>query len=323
LRNPCGQWLQGLRRHRTRDLYTTLQDWTQGMRLFTSVRRLQTVRRGRWFSGHRLVWISGGAVLLMGIIGLLGPIVEPYKTGAAVANGLLGPVARHPFGTDEYGRDILSRVLYGMRISIGIGFGAAIAAAIVGTLTGLYSGYRRGWPDSVITRVQDFLLGFPPLILAMIIVGILGPSVLTPLIAAVVAFFPLFGRVIRSSALVERNKEYVLASRALGASPRRILLRTLLPTVLPVVYVQAAIVAAVSVQLEASLSFLGVGVPPPTPSLGSMLSEAEGFVSIAPFYAIFPGLALAIVIGGLVVFANGLGSRQAVNIVELEEFGKS
>jgi ABC-type dipeptide/oligopeptide/nickel transport system permease subunit len=210
-----------------------------------------------------------------------------------------------------------------MRISIGIGFGAAIAAAIVGTLTGLYSGYRRGWPDSVITRVQDFLLGFPPLILAMIIVGILGPSVLTPLIAAVVAFFPLFGRVIRSSALVERNKEYVLASRALGASPRRILLRTLLPTVLPVVYVQAAIVAAVSVQLEASLSFLGVGVPPPTPSLGSMLSEAEGFVSIAPFYAIFPGLALAIVIGGLVVFANGLGSRQAVNIVELEEFGKS
>ena len=293
------------------------------MNLFTSTRSLRTVPRKNWLSGHRLVWISGGVVLLIGVIGALGPIVEPNKTGVAVASGLLGPTASHPFGTDEYGRDILSRVLYGTRISIEIGFGAAIAAAILGTLTGLYSGYRRGWPDSVITRVQDFLLGFPPLILAMIIVGILGPSTLTPLIAAVAAFFPLFGRVIRSSALVERNKEYVLASRALGARPRRILLRTLLPTVLPVVYVQAAIVAAVSVQLEASLSFLGVGVPPPTPSLGSMLSEAEGFVSIAPLYAVFPGLALAVLIGGLVLFANALGSRQAVNIVELEELRKS
>jgi peptide/nickel transport system permease protein len=272
-------------------------------------------QRGR---RHRLLWLSGGVVVLVALLGVVGPFVVPNPPTVAVAPGLLGPTAQHPFGTDELGRDLLSRVLYGTRISLEIGLGTAIAAGLLGTFTGLYSGFRRGWPDGVIMRVQDFLLGFPPLILAMMIVAIFGASVLTPLVAAVVVFFPLFGRVIRASTLVERNKEYVLASRALGASTRRILLRTLLPSVLPVVWVQGAIVAAVAVQLEASLSFLGVGVPPPTPSLGSMLYSAQGFFGNAPLYGVFPGLALAVLIGGLVLFANALGSRESVSVTKLE-----
>lgn len=277
--------------------------------------RRRTSSRGR---RNRALWLSGSVVVLMVLFGVVGPFVAPYAPSVAVAPGLLGPTGQHPFGTDELGRDLLSRVLYGTRISIEIGLGTAIAAGFVGTFAGLYSGFRRGWPDGVIMRVQDFLLGFPPLILAMIIVAISGASVFTPLLAAVVVFFPLFGRVIRAAALVERNKEYVLASRALGASSRRILLRTLLPSVMPVVWVQGAIVAAVAVQLEASLSFLGVGVPPPTPSLGSTLFSAQGYVGAAPLYGVFPGVALAVLIGALVLFANALESRESVSVTKLE-----
>jgi peptide/nickel transport system permease protein len=157
----------------------------------------------------------------------------------------------------------------------------------------------------------------------MLIVAILGPGTLTPTLAAIVVSIPLFARVVRAAALSEREKEYVLASRALGSPPGRIMARTLLPAVLPVILVQAAIVAALSVQLEASLSFLGLGVRPPTPSLGAMLQSARGFLYTSPTYGIFPGLFLALITMAFLIVANALGARtqRGAEVLPLPESG--
>jgi peptide/nickel transport system permease protein len=163
-------------------------------------------------------------------------------------------------------------------------------------------------------RIVDFMLAFPTLVIAMCIVAIIGPGTTTPTLAAVVVSIPLFARVARAAALTEREKEYVLAAQALGASPGRILVRTVLPAILPTIRVQAAIAAALAVQLEASLSFLGMGVRPPTPSLGAMLQTARGFVYSSASYGIFPGIALVIIIMALLMIANSLGTEARLTV---------
>ena len=276
------------------------------------------VTRPRWLKGKKALGISGAVIAGIAVVALLAPVVAPANPKLTVAPQLEGPSWDHFFGTDEFGRDIFSRILFGMRISVEIAVATALIAGTLGTFAGLCAGYFSGWRDSFISRAADFLLGWPALIAAMLVVAIFGASTLSPMAAAIIITIPLFARVVRGAVLTERNKEYVTSSRALGASSTRILLRTLLPAVLPIVYIQAAIAASLAIQLEAGLSFLGLGVPPPNPSLGSMLFSAKGFLYNSPMYAVFPGIAITIVVGALIVFANALEARESVDIGALE-----
>ena len=215
----------------------------------------------RFFSGRRSLMVSGVVLLILAVIALLAPLLGRYNPNATVGPSLDGVSSAHFLGTDEFGRDIFSRILFGMRISIVIASPPRSSQASSGPRAGLYGGYFGGTRDSVIMRVADFLLGFPALVAAMIVVAIFGASKISPTAAAILITMPLFARVVRGAVLSERNKEYVLASRALGAGTMRLLARTLLPTVMPLILVQAAVAAALAVQLEAGLSFLGMGVP--------------------------------------------------------------
>jgi peptide/nickel transport system permease protein len=279
-----------------------------------SQERSSDSRKGGWFSERKALAISGGVIATIVGLGLLAPIIAPSDPTLTVSESLRSPSWTHPFGTDEFGRDILSRILFGLRISVEIALITAVVAGIIGTTAGLYAGYFAGWRDSLISRSADFLLGWPALIAAMLVVAIFGASTLSPTIAAILITIPLFARVVRGSVLAERSKEYVTASRALGGSSSHVLFRTLLPSVLPVVYVQAAIAASLAIQLEAGLSFLGLGVPPPNPSLGGMLFASKGFLYNSPMYAVFPGIAITIVVGALIVFANALEARESVDL---------
>jgi peptide/nickel transport system permease protein len=271
-----------------------------------------TSGRLRQRSNRYAIVIPAASVVILFAVSWLVPIAADEKPNALVAGSLLKLSWAHPFGTDELGRDLFARVLGGMRISSEIALITVIVAGVTGTAIGLYSGYHAGWRDSLMMRIVDFFLGFPVLVFALLLAAIIGPSVFTPAVATTVISVPLFARMVRASSLAERNKEYVLASRALGASGLRIMFRTLLPSVMGVVLVQGAIVGALSIQVEAALSFLGVGVPPPAPSLGSLLSDALAYIYNAPWYAVFPGLALALMVGSFMFLANGLEAHYSV-----------
>lgn len=286
-------------------------------------RRLLEAVTARLFAGPRVLRLSLGMVAVIVMVAIAAPLVARYDAVSRVGTQFESPSLTHFFGTDELGRDIWSRVVYGLRTSVLIGALTALFAGGVGTLAGLYSGYVGGWRDSLIMRTVDFLLGFPALVVAMVVVAVAGPSKTSPIGAAIIIGIPLCARVIRGSVLSERNKEYVLAARALGASTPRILIGTLLPAILPVVLVQAAVVAALAIQLEAGLSFLGLGVPPPEPSLGSMLADAKGFLPNAPLYGVFPGLALALVIGALTVLSMALEATESVDVAQLKQRASS
>jgi ABC-type dipeptide/oligopeptide/nickel transport system permease subunit len=268
-----------------------------------------------WRRQNRGVTVAALAVAVFCGIGLVGPFLTPDNADNEVYQALLGSSWAHPFGTDEVGRDLFSRVVFGMHISAEIAIVTVLVAGVVGTVAGLYTGYYGGLRDSVTMRVADFLLGFPPLVLALLLAAIIGPSTLTVLVATISLSIPLFARMVRASTLAERQKEYVLAARALGASDWSVMLRTLLPSVLGVALVEGAIVAALAVQVEAALSFLGVGVPPPTPSLGSLLYDSLTYISRAPLYGVFPGVGLVLLVGSFMALAKALQVRWSLNPV--------
>jgi peptide/nickel transport system permease protein len=259
--------------------------------------------------------------MLVALIALTARYLAPYDPTVSSGPALAGPSWAHPFGTDENGRDLLSRVLVGTQLSVEIAVSATIVAAVIGTLLGLYSGYAGGWRDSGLSAVVDFLLGFPALVLALTMVALTGPGRTAPFVAGVGVIVPLFARVIRAATLGERGKEYVTASRALGAGTTRILTRTILPAIMPVVVVQLTVAAAIAVQLEAALSFLGAGVAPPAPSLGGMLQTSRSFLYNNPWYGVFPGLFLSFIIASLLVLGRALegASDSSVAIGASEE----
>jgi peptide/nickel transport system permease protein len=261
----------------------------------------------RAFSRHRSGMVGLFLTLILFALALLAPVVAPYDPLAMnTADRLTGPSSDYLMGTDEFGRDILSRVLYGGRIAFLVGGISVLVASIVGVAIGLVAGYESGWFDSLIMRFFDALLAFPVILLAIVILAVLGQGISNAMLAVTIVNIPIFARLARANVLAEKNKDYVDAARAIGSKPGRILFRTILPNTVATIIVQVTVSFAAAVLLESSLSFLGLGVPLPAPSWGSMLSIGRGFMSYAPWYPIFPGLALVLLVLGVYLLGDGL-----------------
>jgi peptide/nickel transport system permease protein len=238
---------------------------------------------------------------------LAGPLIVPYDASAQqLPLRLEGPSAAHWFGLDELGRDILARILSGARISLLVGLVVVSISASLGILLGSVAGYFGGWVDDVISRTMDVLLAFPGILLAIAMVAVLGPSLTNVVLALSVIGWVSYARLVRGQVLRARELEFVQAARALGARTWRVLLRHVIPTALPAVLVQATLGMAGAIIAEASLSFLGLGVQPPTPSWGTMLNGGRAHLLDAPHLTIFPGLAIALLVLGFNFLGDGL-----------------
>jgi peptide/nickel transport system permease protein len=241
---------------------------------------------------------------------IAGPHLTPYDSSAQeLARRLEGPSLSHPFGLDELGRDILARILAGARISLLVGLAVVSVSSTVGMLMGSIAGYFGGRVDDVISRVIDILMAFPGILLAIALVAVLGPSLTNVVIALSIIGWVGYARLVRGQALRAREFEFVQAARALGAGAPRIILRHVLPTALPAVVVQATLGMAGAIIAEAALSFLGLGVQPPTPSWGTMLDAGRSHLFTAPHLTIFPGLAIALLVLGFNFLGDGLRDR--------------
>lgn len=251
--------------------------------------------------------VGGAIVLVAALAAVLGPALTPFDPASQeLALRLAGPARGHPFGLDELGRDILARVLAGARISFLVGLTVVSVSAIAGTLLGAAAGYFGGLLDDVISRVIDTLLAFPGLLLAIALVAVLGPSLRNVLFALTIIGWVGYARLVRGQVLRAREFDYVQAARALGAGTSRILLQHVIPTAIPAVVVQATLGMAGAIIGEAALSFLGLGVQPPTPSWGTMLNGGRSHLLDAPHLTIFPGLAIALLVLGFNFVGDGL-----------------
>jgi peptide/nickel transport system permease protein len=255
----------------------------------------------------RMAGFSLAIVLIVVVAAIFAPLLAPYDPLAQDPYaGLQDPSWAHLLGTDQSGRDVLSRLIYGARVSLGISVGAVAFGIVLGVPLGLVSGYLLGVVDAVTMRAMDALVSFPGLILALGLVAALGPNLSNLIIAIGVANVPWLARIVRSQVLSIREQEYVTAARTVGASDVRILFNHIWPNSLAPVIVQSTLGMGYAVLAEASLSFLGVGVRPPTPTWGSMLQFAFGFLSIAPLLSIVPGVAIFLLVLAFNIIGDAL-----------------
>ena len=253
-----------------------------------------------------------GIVVMIVTSALLAPWLLPWDPSVQdLPNRLQGPSWQHWFGLDELGRDILARVLLGARVSLLVGIIVVGVSSVVGMIVGAVSGYYGGYIDQVIGRLMDVLMAFPGMLLAIALVAVLGPSLTNVVLALTLIGWVGYARLVRGQVLRAREFEYVVAARALGAGTVRLLTRHVMPTALPSVLVQATLGMAGAMLSEAALSFLGLGVQPPTPSWGTMINGGRVHLLDAPHLTIFPGLLLAIVVLGFNFLGDGL--RNAIN----------
>ncbi len=255
---------------------------------------------------HRSAVIGGVIVLFFLLVALLADFVAPYDYAERSEDLLQPPSAEHWFGTDETGRDIFSRVLYGTRISLRVGFFAITGSIIIGSFLGLIAGFYGGWRDVIISRLFDILLAFPSILLAIAIVAMLGPGLNNALLAIAIINIPTFGRLMRSQVLSVKQEDFVLAARAMGMTNRRILFRHILPNSWTPIMVQGTLGFATAVIAAAALGFLGLGAQPPHPEWGTMLADARGFIQLAPWTMVFPGLAMMLTVLGFNLLGDGL-----------------
>ena len=255
----------------------------------------------------------GAAIVLLAVVAALSaPWVAPYDPASQqLSLRLERPSVHHPFGLDELGRDIFSRVLAGARISLLVGITVVGISTLVGVFLGAVAGYFGGWIDDLISRGIDVLLEFPGILLAIALAAVLGPSLTNVVLALSVIGWVGYARLVRGQVLRAREFEFVQAARALGASTARILVRHILPTTMPAVMVQASLGMAGAILAEAALSFLGLGVQPPTPSWGTMLNGGRLHLLDAPHLTIFPGAAIAVLVLGFNFLGDGL--RDAID----------
>ena len=251
--------------------------------------------------------VGAAIVIGMALAAIVGPAMTPYDPALQeLPRRLASPSGSHPFGLDELGRDILTRVLVGARISFFVGIVVVSVSAVVGTLLGSIAGYVGGRLDDAVGRLTDTLMAFPGLLLAIALVAVLGPSLGNVVFALTIIGWVGYARLVRGHVLRAREFEYVQAARALGAPVSRILLRHVVPTALPAVVVQATLGMAGAIIGESALSFLGLGVQPPTPSWGTMLNGGRAHLLDAPHLTVFPGLAIALLVLGFNFVGDGL-----------------
>jgi peptide/nickel transport system permease protein len=249
-------------------------------------------------------------VVLTAVAAVVGPVLVPYDPAAQnLPQRLLGPSWLHPFGQDELGRDILARLLIGARISFVVGLAVVSVSSVFGTIVGAIAGYAGGWVDTLLGRLMDVLLAFPGILLAIALVAALGPSLAHVVLALVIIGWVGYARLVRGQVLKVRELEYVQAARAVGAPVSRVLFRHVIPATLSSVAVQATLGMAGAIIAEASLSFLGLGVQPPTPSWGTMLDAGRSHLFDAPHLTILPGLAIALLVLGFNFAGDALRDR--------------
>ena len=274
----------------------------------STVGRLSRGRSRRRRGSARSFLVAGSVLLaLLALVALAAPLLAPHDPEAVVADQLLGrPSAQHPFGSDVLGRDVLSRVLYGLRVSLLVALSAVLVSSVVAVPLGLVAGYFGGVADTAISRSLDMILVLPAMLLAITFIAVLGPGSVVAAVAIAVIYLPILARVMRTSTLIVTRNEYVVGARARGASHLRILVSHVAPNALGPVVVQASVLAAFALQLEAGLSFLGLGTQPPTPSIGGMLADGRDVLSQAPWVEVFPGLAIVVAVLAFTLLGEGL-----------------
>jgi peptide/nickel transport system permease protein len=246
-------------------------------------------------------------VLLFAFVSIFGPLFAPYSpTSMKMTKRLAPPSADFWLGTDDFGRDILSRMLHGAGASFQVGLFSVLIALIFGTLLGLLSGYVGGWVDTVIVSIMDILFAFPAVLLAIAIMAMLGPNLNNVILAIGIVNLPVFARLTRGSVISVKNLLYIEAARSTGVPDIVIVFRHVLPNILAPLIVQSSLTIAAAILTEASLSYLGLGNPPPAPSWGNMLSSGYGFIQTDPWPAIFPGFAIMLAVLGFNLIGDGL-----------------
>ncbi len=262
-----------------------------------------------------LIIVAIAAPLVVSALGLSGPNVNDSNALDAFGSAT-GPSGSHPFGVDQLGRDVLSRVIYGARVSLEVGIIGTAIAAVVGTVMGLVAGFYRGWPDTIISRTVDVFLAFPVLVLGLgigaacgvrgCVGGLIQPGLGTVIFIIALSSFTYIARIVRGQVLSLREKEFIEASRSLGASNRRILFKELLPNLVAPLIVYSSLLVPTNILLEAALSFLGVGIRPPEASWGQMISDATQIFNTAWWYMVFPGAALLLTVLAFNLLGDGL-----------------
>ncbi len=260
---------------------------------------------------NKAVLIGSTLVITLSLVAALAPYIAPYDpTEMHPLDRFSGPSTKYLLGTDFYGRDVLSRIIYGLRTSLQISFLSVLLAVLAGGGLGILAGYF-SWLDNLIMRVMDVMFAFPVLLLAITIVAILGPGEFSAILAIAIVYVPIFSRVARGPTLAVREETYVEAAQALGASHWRIIAKHVLPNISVPMLVQLTVQLASAIIFESALSFLGLGTQPPLPSLGLMVSEGRPYLEISPWSTVFPGVAIALVVLGFNLLGDGL--QQALN----------
>jgi peptide/nickel transport system permease protein len=258
-------------------------------------------------TARRLMLLGGGLLIALAFIALAAPLIAPYDPETIDADRVLAPPElAHFLGSDALGRDVLSRVIYGLRASLLVSISAVLASLAFAVPLGLLAGYFGRWMDGWISRVLDLILVFPALLLAVTFIAILGPGSVIAAIAIAVIYLPILARVMRTSTLIVSRNDFVAGSRARGASHLRVMVAHVAPNAIGPVVVQASVLSAFALQLEAGLSFLGLGTQPPTPSLGGMLAEGREVLIQAPWVEIYPGFAIVVAVLGFTFLGEGL-----------------
>lgn len=272
-----------------------------------SPRRERMERFVRKFRRNRKAMIGMGMVLTLVLTAIFAPLIAPHSVQTTnISERSQPPSAEHLFGTDDVGRDIFSRVIMGTRISLYVGFGAITGALLVGMTIGIFAGYYGGIIDEVLMRMMDALMSFPPILLALTVMVVIGPELNNVILALAFVYTPYIARVARSAALSVRNEAFVEAAVARGEGNTYIVFREVLPNCLAPLLVQGSINVAFAMLAEASLSFLGLGAQPPTPSWGLMINVGRGFMQTAPWMIVFPGIAIGLTVIGFNMLGDGL-----------------
>lgn len=274
---------------------------------------IKSSKKPLWLEGlkklkkQRTAMVGLAVVLFFILLGILAPVLTTQPVdGFNPEKTLIPPGSDHWFGTDDQGRDIFTRIIFGARISLWIGFFSVIGSIIAGCLLGLVAGFYGKWADTIISRFFDIMLAFPSILLAIAIVAILGPSLFNALIAIAIVNIPTYGRLIRSRVLSVKEEEYIMSARAIGMSDGRILFRHILPNSITPIIVQGTLGIATAILEAASLGFLGLGAQPGEPEWGKMLADARQFLTVAPWTLLFPGFAIMLTVIGFNMFGDGL-----------------